>query len=420
MKACAFGFLVLFLSFIYLDPQLRFPILAVIRAALVLATVGVVCAALGGGRLRFNGTTVALVMLLAFAVLSTFTAIHFDIAVTWFVVLLKSVALYVLVVMSLNTKRSIRYFVYANVVYGAVVGVTSLLMTRAGVQPLKGGGLYRMTNYFGGLGDDSNEFGALMVALIPVATLLAGTRASKMMRTLLAVIALSFALVAIRTRSRGAFLALGIVGVQLVWALRRSRTALAVIACGLIYAGTHTHMGYWDRMLTLTRPDDLEEEVSAGTRVAQQGYTLELMRLRPLTGVGPGNFVPAKRELLNADPSEKATGYVAHNAYLGLGAQLGIPALLAWIAALGLTLRRLARASNRAVGPGDQELQVIARALRISLLGMAVAIFFLSEEANPILYMWMGLGTAIERLATLGAESGLSYEPVTGEPAGAA
>ena len=51
----------------------------------------------------------------------------------------------------------------------------------------------------------------------------------------------------------------------------------------------------------------------------------------PITGVGLGNFRQAKVELLGLDPELKVAKFVAHNAYFGLGAEIGIVGMLIFL-----------------------------------------------------------------------------------------
>ncbi len=401
----AFAALLGFLLFIYLEPGLWFPALFSLRAALLVGIAALVTAVVAGGRLPRAAQNHAFGVLLLVGVLSTIASIDSAVSLETLSILVKAVALYLMVVLILDDRRRILGFAYAHVVLGAIVGVTTVLTTRAGIESLKGGDLYRMVNYFGGLGDDPNEFGAMMVALLPMPMLLLQWEKRNWRRALLVVATLAFLLCIIRTRSRGAFLALLAMAPFLLWQIRRSASILLVTAVLATFAFVNTHSGYWDRVATLVHEDALEQEYSASSRVLQQGYALDLMAMRPWTGAGLGNFVRAKADLLALDPGEKATQAVAHNAYLGFGAEIGLPGLLAFLTVIGVSLASL-RASERRLAERepDRRFAAIARAVRIGLLGFCVSIFFLSEQYNPMLYMWVGMAVALRRLG-LAAEA---------------
>src|SRR3990172_2446744 len=80
--------------------------------------------------------------------------------------------------------------------------------------------------------------------------------------------------------------------------------------------------------------ESIVEDGSAYSRVNQIHYSLLLLASYPLTGVGIRNFVHAKILLLGLDPSENSTRHVAHNAYLNIGAEIGLPGLAVFLAVI--------------------------------------------------------------------------------------
>lgn len=414
----AYVALVGFLLFVYLEPGLVFPVLVSMRAALLVGAFALVAAVSGGARLPRAPQNKALALLLACGVASTAASIDPVASQETLPFLVKAVMLYAIVVMVLDTCTRALGFVNVHLMLGTIVAVTSILATRAGIEGLKGGDLYRIVNYFGGLGDDPNEFGALMVALLPLPLVLFTVERSHVRKVLLALAALAFLLCIIRTRSRGAFVAVLVMAPFLGWHIRRSPKATIAVIAMVLFAYFHTHAGYWERLASLTNDDELRTEYSASSRMLQQGYAADLMRLRPLAGVGPGNFVRGKVELLGLDPAEKATRSVAHNAFLGLGAEIGVPGLLAFLSGIGISLTSLRRAERHFASRADgARLAAVARGLRIGLLGFGTAIFFLSEQFNVILYMWIGMAVVLHRLAEADLVDPVATALLASEPA---
>jgi O-antigen ligase len=329
--------------------------------------------------------------------MATLGALSYDLSAARYPFLFKAVMLYVVIALVVRSRERVIQFVKVNIVFTAIVSITTVLTMRAGISPLGGGDLYRMVNYFGGIGDDPNEFGAFMLAQLPLPLLLMSTEKSKVKKVFLALVTLAVLLCIIRTRSRGAFLGMLVIGPVLLWSIRRRFGHICLAISMLAYAYMNTHVGYWERIATTFSQEAIEEDFSATARLQEQGAARALVMKRPLLGVGPGNFVIGKIQLLGYDAQDRWTWVAPHNAYFGLAAEIGIPGLLVLLVAIVMTLRALGQAAKSG-GPDDEHLRLTARALRIGLVGFLVAIFFLSEQYNPVLYMWMGLGAALRAI----------------------
>ena len=90
---------------------------------------------------------------------------------------------------------------------------------------------------------------------------------------------------------------------------------------------------------------------------------------------------------------------VAHNTYIGVLAELGVVGLIAFavvvLAAFALA-RRAVKAFARA---RDPELELLSRAVLISLVGMLTAFFFLSGLHENQLWLLLGLAVALNAIA---------------------
>jgi len=80
---------------------------------------------------------------------------------------------------------------------------------------------------------------------------------------------------------------------------------------------------------------------------------------------------------------------VTHNTYLGVLAEMGVPALLVLLVLLGLSWTRLT--ALRAARVSDLGQRDIAATLRTCLLVGVVAVTFSSQEYNPPLWLLVGL-----------------------------
>lgn len=142
------------------------------------------------------------------------------------------------------------------------------------------------------------------------------------------------------TESRGATLTWMVLMPWVLWAgfraTRNSRAVLAVLAIALVgYLGAANVLGLNVSHRTL----DLKEDVSTNARLMMWKSAAEIAKDHPLTGTGWGTFgaqYPAYR-----DPHENSTsGFYAHNDYVQLAAEGGIPALVLMLGiAAGLLLQ---------------------------------------------------------------------------------
>ncbi len=395
--------LILFLTFVYFEPALVFPVLGEVRAAFLIAVVTMVMAYMAGARPPKALQNRLFIALIFIAIVSVLTAPlpADEITRAHLSHLFKAVALFFLVSMIITSKKYVGMFYHVTIGFGFIVAFITLLTVRAGIEGLKGGNLYRMVNYFGGIGDDPNEFGVLMVAMMPLPLGLIEEEKSLAKKALLLLIALVFVLCAIRTRSRGAFLGLAIVSLLLLWQNRRRAGAYIAAVLMALYVLTHTHYGYWERLSTLESMDAVEQDHSANTRMIQNKYAIELMKRHPLTGVGPGNFIRAKINILGVYPSSRQARYVPHNTYLGLGAEMGLFALAVFLGVIFFSIRDcyIAERNLRRIGGPAARYRNMAGSVRIGLIGLIVTITFLSEQYNLIMYQFIAMAVSFRALS---------------------
>lgn len=261
------------------------------------------------------------------------------------------------------------------------------------------GGFGRLTGTVG----DPNELAAVLVAAIPICMGIAGTlRARPVLRVLTLGAALLCLAGTINTLSRGGLLALGAVLVAAVGFGGRWRPQ--AIALLLVTAlGT---VGYFGVIAPLAAQQRVTSADSSGrTDIWTVGW--RMVQAHPLNGVGSGNFQNAEVHYLQAPGTITKNGanlivnvpHVAHNIYLELLADLGIPGLLAFLgvvsAAIGATIKA-ARMFNR---QGDREMELIARSMFLVLVGFMTADLFLSGEFAKQLWLAFALSVALLKLA---------------------
>lgn len=403
-----FAGLILFLTFVYFEPAIFFPVLGEVRAAFIISILTLIAAVMAGARPPKAIQNRLFIFLLFMAVISIYLSPipyneNSSSALSHFY---KAITLYFLVSMIIASKDYLIKFFYVTLGFGTVVSITTLLTVRAGIESLEGGNLYRMVNYFGGIGDDPNEFGALMVALFPLPIAMLEGEKSTYKKIIFILIALSFILCVTRTRSRGAFVGLLVILTFILWEKRKQAGVIILILSLFTFTYFHTHYGYWERIKTLQSMETIEAEQNAKVRLIANQQAIELIKRYPITGVGLGNFIQAKIYILKLIPIILESGEIrkyvlsSHNTFLGLGAELGLIGLLAFLIIIIASVK-YCYLSERYFKTRDHLIVFhnISRGVRIGLVGLVVCFIFLSEEFNLILYQFIALAVSLKTLA---------------------
>jgi O-antigen ligase len=314
---------------------------------------------------------------------------------------LPSVIFFALVASSVRSIRDVEWYAYVNLC-GALVYATfvSLFFSVGG-----DGRLGSLAFY------DANDFALVMVCTIPFAVYFLG-KGHKKSRRVTALIALAMILTAmVKSGSRGGFI--GLIAVMLYVLLRYraipSRVRLAVTIAGVALFFGFASDKYWTSMGTILHPTtdynytDSEGRVEVWKRGV--GYVLH----SPVTGVGVAAYPVAEGGSdLALELAAQGKGFkwsVAHNSFLETAAELGIPGLLVFVAMLlvtGIALARLSPHGKFAPWISRREM-ALAQMLIGSLIGFAVAGFFVSAEYFAYLYFLLGLSIGLLKLVRLRA-----------------
>jgi O-antigen ligase len=257
---------------------------------------------------------------------------------------------------------------------------------------------------------DPNDSAALFVSVLPFAVWLASERGVR--RWLgLAVAALLVAAV-VNTGSRGGFIGLLVVALILILRAgpkKRWAYMLGVTAGAGVFVLT-ANDSRLERFQTIFAPEsdynvtDREGRIQVWTRGI--GYMVK----RPVLGVGLDNFETAEGVLsgkVNEGFGIRHTA--AHNAFVQIGAELGVFGLVAFVVALwsaGRGCRRIQRLAMRDLTNHPQVAEQEARlaaAAYCALLGLVVTGFFLSLAYYPVTFFALA--------ACVGVWAGSPYDP---------
>jgi probable O-glycosylation ligase (exosortase A-associated) len=202
------------------------------------------------------------------------------------------------------------------------------------------------------------------------------------------------------TQSRGGFLALLTVVSLLVFRAKlRPSVKFIVVAVVLLVFITMAGTLFWDRISTIWDPKS-EYDRTAGDRTDKWKTALMIMGTRPWgTGYGVADIA------MGQFTGDRFMWMTAHNSYLQIGLELGIPGLILFLSLLVRTFKDLHWIQSLSRFDQHSSERNLASMLEISLYGFVVGGFFLSQAYLTLLYLVIGLSVALSRMA--------AFEPST-------
>jgi O-antigen ligase len=255
----------------------------------------------------------------------------------------------------------------------------------------------QMGRYDGRLGVglyEPNYLAANLVLIIPLALAVASYQPTRIRQLAWAGCGLVLTVSLLLTSSRGGFIGLLVAG--MVYAYRRLGVRGAVTAClVLIVMVSPTDLG--QRALatidpTAPKPPGVEESTVAHTALFWGG--IRMMVDAPIFGVGPQRFKDFSQAYSGLD-----IPYIAHNTYLELAAEAGLPVLIIFLLLLVATMTKLGRIVRLGGRPEMRRLAAWADGLRTGLLGFAVAGGFISGQYEKFFWLSVFLSIVIARVA---------------------
>jgi O-antigen ligase len=276
--------------------------------------------------------------------------------------------------------------------------------------------LSRLYNY------DANDFATLIASAIPLGLYFVLAQRRPLLRVLAVLGLVVLAVGQIRSGSRGGFLALLAVAafVLLCFTTVSARSRLVGLVLILTVVFTTASDRYWTQMETMLNPNQDYNASSDAGRIKIWERGLTYMTANPLLGVGPDNFQVAEGTISPlARLQERGLAVrwgAAHNSFIQVGAELGIPGLLLFLGSIAsafASLRRVARYARR-TDPPDMDVSRLAQSLMAALVGFVVGAFFLSLAYSDMLYCLVALAIAVAKIAR--ADDGRSQHPLRRAP----
>jgi O-antigen ligase len=313
-----------------------------------------------------------------------------------------------------TTERDVLRLVYVLAFTAALVGGLSVIAFGGDLE-LPGIDLLQEGRSQGGVGDP-DFFAAMQLVAVPLVLVAASEVRDSRARLFLYGCVLSILASVFTSLSRGAFLAVIVLGLLFLASrpdrLFRSRDekllAVVVIVFGMVafFSRPYLREEVVSRAETIYAPKTKADESGSG-RTEIWKAAARTAAEHPLQGIGFGAFGTISQELILKTPGidleavqDRAVGdyYVAHNTYIGLAADLGVTGLLLYLGLMIATATQLRRTAARAAALGRPFVGRVAHALLLGLASWAVTSFFLSGETSRMFWIIVGLSLALPKL----------------------
>jgi O-antigen ligase len=247
---------------------------------------------------------------------------------------------------------------------------------------------------------DANDFGVFAVTAIPLGVYFAVSQ-SRFLPKLAAVAGLGPLLLAfVSAGSRGGFLAL--IAVAAFFLVRQNTIATRWRVLGILtiaaLVGAVANDSYWERMRTIVHTEKDYNSTSQTGRLQIWSRGIGYMLQNPVFGVGLDNFSTAEGRL-----SGIRYWTAPHNAYVQIGAELGVPGLLCLLGVIGATLGTLRTVDRTRVAPGaPHAARRLGQALTGAVIGYVVGAFFLSLAYAGMLWALAALAAGLGKVVLTG------------------
>ncbi len=251
----------------------------------------------------------------------------------------------------------------------------------------------------GGMMLDNNDLCLAMAMNLPLLFFLGRGLEKRWQRRLVMVAVGLTGVTVVCTLSRGGFLTTCLAGVLILFKLRKNVLpwVVALAIGGIVLVALPEDVK--KRLATLENP---QQEGSAAGRLYAWKVGMRMVADHPVFGVGFEGFLTNFRKYdpeVTESKDQVESVRVAHNTYVQVWAELGTPALIAFLSMLGtalLCLRRTRQLIDRArAGPGFQEMRNYADMIEISLICFMFGANFLNRAHFDLLYELVALSTII-------------------------
>lgn len=269
--------------------------------------------------------------------------------------------------------------------YGVKVGLSGVLSF----------GRIKVLQGPGGMLEDNNNFGLALAMGLPLLIQIALSEKNKTLRRGFFLMIPLMVLTIVLTHSRGAALSLGAMIFTLIWRSRNRFAGFAIAGLGALTAVAFVDKSYIERLNSIT---EYEQDGSAMGRLAAWKTALNMTQHNPFFGVGYGLF--QRNYWKYASGSSNEGKRVAHNAYLQIMAECGIPAFLFYMSLIVLSFWAIWKVRRRAKQLYYSSwILEYATMFEAAMVAFVVGSTFLNRAQFDLYYHFVAIILAFERIA---------------------
>lgn len=337
------------------------------------------------------------VLVIIFGIALFFSTLeYFDFSFPQFVDFVKLFILYFLVVNLVRTRNKFLIMMWGLIVLGAMACLIGIFQHYKGIGIDYGEGVVRIR----GTALDPNDYAMHIVILVPMVFAFLFNYKNPIIKGMLLLILILLILNIVFTYSRGGMVAFALVlGLSIMWfSLQRKKLLLPIL---LLSIGTSALLPmipekYWERAKTIS--DFSDPAIQARLDTWKTG--LGMIADHPVRGVGLGAFryEYTMRAYMSSDVKTRASLF-SHNAYMQIGAEVGVPALIIFVLLIVFSWIDLVKAEKLFLKRGDLLFAGLSLSLRLGLLGFIVSAVFLTQAFLTMFWIILPLAVVAKIFA---------------------
>lgn len=257
----------------------------------------------------------------------------------------------------------------------------------------------RFENVGGGVINDSNQYAAALILLLPLAVARAmQTEEVWWVRAGAAIGAFGIVMSIIITTSRGAFLGMAVSFAMFLLYFRQYRKKIILFSLLLSLAvAPFVPQYYINRTMTIFSSEDVEADASAQSRLTSWNLAYNLWKEHPVIGVGMNNFGYYMGYRYEGHAWGER-GHVAHSLWLQTLSEGGLVVAVPFLGLLVLFFYRMRQTKKQC---NDDSIYIDISALQVGFVGFLVAATFVNRLFYEPIYWWCGMGAIHARLLSL-------------------
>jgi putative inorganic carbon (HCO3(-)) transporter len=341
----------------------------------------------------------ALVFLL-WALVTAFSAISPETAWPALIERLKALVIFFVVVNTLRTPQQLRFYILLILVAFVIYPARGTLKNYVVGYTVFGRAIWN------GMYKNANDLGAITLLMLGLALAIATVKTqSTPVRGAAAALVPMTLLIILLTQSRGTFLGLLVgFGPPLLARFRKRPSGMAPVLTVLAVIAVLIPAVSWHRLATITKLTSIETHAEAhedGRQPAREDRFvqiasdsarerfdilktgLHIAASHAVLGVGIGCYNEA-----NARYAPQLGERDAHNTYVSLAAEMGLPGLLLWLGLVGSVMAQVRRRRAR-LEADDRTIQVLW--IHRAIIGYLVAGIFASYAGLTVFYLFLGI-----------------------------